>query len=652
MVVEDLGAQSGGPDLNFKSHSCIMQGDKCIPHQEAEVHSPTKGLYTHKNQFYLDGRAFRILSGSFHYFRTQPAQWGDRLLKMKAAGLNVVTTYIPWNLHEKVRGRFDFAGRWDVASFIRQVDKVGLKMIIRPGPYICSEWDLGGLPSWLLSDPNMDLRTSQHKPYLVAVEAYFAKLMPILAAYQYKKGSGPVIAFQVENEFGSFGKDPIYMGFVKEQLVKYGITEMLITSDGSYGLENGSVDGALMTVNFQKDVDKNLNALMKAQPTQPFMVTEFWSGWFDHWGEKHHSYEPVDMETKVMSILRKYNASINLYMFVGGTNFEFWNGANNISKNHSGYAPTITSYDYDAPISECGDIKPKYYAIKNILKTLNLAALDLPEIPANSKKTQYQPVDLQEHITYRNMIMLVSREKKKTLRTPSAMEYLDINEGGGQGYGYLLYQTTVTEASSLQLQGPWFDRAQVFFNEKHVGTFTWNDKVVSIPLSKTSKENTLDILVENMGRVNFYARKLNRLTILNEQRKGILGSVLADGIKLEGKWFHVPFEFDELMIKGLSSSSLWSPFEPQAVPAAYRTWFHITAEPQDTFLVMDTWGKGIVIVNGFNIGRYWKKGPQKTLYVPAPLLNQGSNEVIVFETEGLKGMKPFKIWFSDVPMLG
>lgn len=542
----------------------------------------------------------------------------------------------------QVRGQFNFAGRWDLASFIRQIDKVGLKMIIRPGPYICAEWDWGGLPSWLLRYPDIRVRSSLDKRYMAAVEAYFSRLLPLLAVYQYKKGTGPIIAFQVENELGSYSHDFSYMRFLREQFEKYGINELLLTSDGKRGLVRGAVPGALMTVNFYADPVKNLKALAAVQPNKPLMVTEYWIGWFDHWGEKHHTKNVATLKDKLHSILRVYNASINFYMFVGGTNFEFWNGANFMKV----YQPTVTSYDYDAAISECGDTTPKYDMIKDMIASLSAdVPMDAPKVPINSLKAAYQTVYPTESMSYTQLGKLLPPGKLQILERPSAMEDLYINMKSGQGYGYLLYQRDVQDLSFVQLKGTWLDRAIVLYNNEKVATFDWTQRADRIPVHSKRQRNSLEVLVENMGRVNFAK--------LGGQKKGILGDLLGDGVNLTSGWLHTPLEFDEAFNSRLRMSSAWGKYREHRVPAAYRAQLTIDGEPRDTFLDMGAWGKGVVLVNGFTVGRYWERGPQQTLYIPAPLLSSGTNELIVFETDGVvtSGGLPPGLVFSEKPIL-
>ncbi len=621
-------AAVGKDQKPFPGSSCVMKNGICVPEKDTSFHIPTKGLYAYGDSFYLDGRPFRILSGSFHYFRTQPAQWGDRLLKMKAAGLNTITTYVAWNIHEKVRGDFQFSGRYDVASFIRHVHEVGLKLIVRPGPYICSEWDWGGLPSWLLHDPNMVIRRSTYKPYIDHVEAYFSKLIPLLATYQYKKGAGPIIAFQIENEHGSYTKDTAHMESLKKMYLKYGVNELLFTSDGTVQQKLGSIPGVLSTINFQKDVKKSLDALHSFQPNMPMMVTEYWSGWFDHWGEKHHTIKPTEFIGKVREILER-GASINFYMFTGGTNFEFFNGANNGSKE--GYGATITSYDYDAPISECGDVTVKFIMLRKLFQDLKLVSMELPEIPGNTSKAAYGVVKFSEYLTYNDMIPLIKTNFAHS--DPLPMEFLDINNGGGQGYGWILYRTQVKEAASkLTVNGKLEDRALLIRSGKLVNTVEWKVKPEDISIQGTGEK--LDIFVENAGRVNYK-------DVLDHQRKGIVGKVFIDGSQVTS-FEHVPFEFDDTFLNKLRKHTSWNtPYKAWTIPCAYRGSFMINGEPKDTFLDMVDWVKGIVIINGYNIGRYWDIGPQRTLFVPAPLLLTGKNEVIIFELHGSQTQAEF-----------
>ena len=550
-TLDDYVVEAGEQFANFPPKSCVFEDGKCKTITVEHESFMGKGLYAKKDGFYLDGRAFRIYSGTFHYFRTHQLQWGDRLLKMKAAGLNTVETYIPWNYHERSPKVYSFIGMGDIISFIKQVKSLGLLIIIRPGPYICSEWDFGGLPSWLLHDPTMRVRTSGYQQYLNHVEEYFDQLLPKLNGYSYKKG-GPIIAYQVENEFGAFGNDPTYLKFLVKMFEKWNINELLLTSDSSYDLKNGNLPGLLATVNFQQKPNEHFKRLLEFQPDKPLFVVEYWAGWFDHWSENHHITTVTSFEESVRDIL-KANASINFYIFVGGTNFEFWNGANN---NTGSYQPTITSYDYDAPITEAGDITTKFHIVKKLAQEFNIASFDLPNIPANSLKEKYGSVIVTGCLDLADLIALIDESEILKLKEPVPMEALNVNNNGGQSFGWLLYKTTFHMGQILHIKGSVYDRAQIFVNGLEVGLIDWtkDNNILSIKLKGVRKgENFLEILVENTGRVNYM--RSERAHILSQQRKGIVGSVYIDD-KLISDWTHIPLEFSEkfkLMLRELKA---------------------------------------------------------------------------------------------------
>ena len=598
---------------------------------EPELENGNAGLEATKNGFTLNGNPFRIIGGSFHYFRTHPAQWQDRLEKMKAAGLNTVITYIPWNLHEKVHEQRKFNGFWNLLDFIEHVHYMKFYLIIRAGPYICAEWEFGGFPSWLLHDPNMVLRTSKYASYLHHVDNYFNELLPLLAKHTYKR-NGPIIAFQIENEFGSLERlDRDYLKHLMDLHVKHGIHELFLTSDGSRYFEYGSYPGVLETVNFNDNVENNLNALKSFQPDKPLMVTEFWPGWFDHWGEKHHGMSLYNFTLKVDAVL-SMGASINFYMFVGGTNFGFWNGGN-LEKNSFGYSPTITSYDYDALISENGDCHPtKYSALRQLLQKHQLVK-NLPPIPPNSRKVAYGSFKLKEFLAMDDFLPLVP-EKSVILPDPIFMEFLNINNNGGQGYGWILYRKEITFSGKvLRFVGEMRDGALMYLNGVPISTL-YGDKSTHIDWQYELKDvqndkNVLEMLVENMGRANYLK--------IDAERRGFQGSIYLDNVKLSD-WEHFSLEFcPTFLTKIRKQGEVWESLERRGSNVSYPTIFRvhvsINDDPEDTFLDMRGWTKGLVIVNGFNLGRYWKIGPQRTLFVPKPVLRRGSNEIIVFELE-------------------
>lgn len=583
-------------------------------------------LTTSSSEFLLDGKPFRILSGAMHYFRVVPEYWRDRLQKMRAFGLNTVETYVPWNLHEPRPGEFHFEGMLDIVKFIETAVAAGLKVIVRPGPYICSEWDFGGLPSWLLKDPQMQIRCS-YPPYLEAVDRFFDELLPRLAPLQSTRG-GPIIAMQVENEYGSFGNDKAYLQHLVAGMQKRGVDSLLFTSDGPRDscLQGGTLPDILKTVNFAFGAKDALAKLREYQPDGPLMVMEFWSGWFDHWGEPHHisedGSESIQRSLDTLDEILAAGASVNFYMFHGGTNFGFMNGAN---CEPSPYQADVTSYDYASPISESGELSPRYHGYREILKKY----VDLPETlnlqPA--PRRAYGQIELTEAAGLFESLGGLSQPRRSVTADP--MEMYD------QDYGFILYRTPLSgpRNGTLRVRGL-HDRAQVFVNGKLIDVLDREsgkeDSSVDI-----NQDAQLEILVENMGRVNFGPSLLDR--------KGIMGGVLVnDQYQLGWDVYPLPLnDLTELHFSKLETTQINQ-------PTFFRAAFDVD-EPADTFLALPGWTKGVAWLNGFNLGRYWERGPQRTLYVPAPLLKHGSNELIVFE---LHGFHEAVVEFYDTPILG
>ncbi|XP_025927549.1 beta-galactosidase-1-like protein 2 isoform X2 [Apteryx rowi] len=539
----------------------------------------TLGLQTENSHFLLEGMPFRIFGGSVHYFRVPREYWEDRMLKMKACGLNTLTTYVPWNLHEPARGKFDFSQNLDLEAFLSLAAKIGLWVILRPGPYICSEWDLGGLPSWLLQDPEMQLRTT-YKGFTEAVDAYFDHLMPIVVPLQYKKG-GPIIAVQVENEYGSYAKDPNYMTYVKMR-------------------------------------------------DQPKMVMEYWTGWFDNWGGPHYVFDADEMVNTVASIL-KLGASINLYMFHGGTNFGFMSGALEADE----YKSDVTSYDYDAVLTEAGDYTSKFFKLRQLFSMIIGQPLPLP--PMIESKASYGAILLHQYISLWDVLPSLLQPIKSEF--PINMENLHLNDSSGQSYGYVLYETVIFGGGHLHSRDHIRDRAQVFVNTMYVGELDYNTVELSLPEGQGFRQ--LRLLVENRGRVNYGLA-------LNEQRKGLIGDIFLNKTPLRNFKIY-SLEMKPGFMKSLQHVAGWSAVPDYFVgPAFFRGRLWIEHQPQDTFLKLQGWEKGVVFVNSQNLGRYWKIGPQETLYLPAPWLWKGSNEIIIFEERTAGRI----IQSVDIPYLG
>uniref|UniRef100_A0AAR2JLX5 Beta-galactosidase n=1 Tax=Pygocentrus nattereri TaxID=42514 RepID=A0AAR2JLX5_PYGNA len=561
--------------------------------------SHREGLRTDSIYFTLNGAPFRILGGSIHYFRVPRPYWRDRLLKLKACGLNTLTTYVPWNLHEPEKGVYCFSEQLDLEAYIHLAAELGLWVILRPGPYICAELDLGGLPSWLLRDKNMKLRTT-YLGFTTAVNSYFDKLIPRVAHLQFKRG-GPIIAVQVENEYGSYAKDEQYLMFVKEALLSRGITELLLTCDNREGLKCGGLDVITLLMHLYVSGCE----LFVLQPQKPLLVMEYWCGWFDVWGEPHHVFS-----AQVLKELLDRGVSINLYMFHGGTSFGFMNGAVDLGS----YKSQINSYDYDAPLSESGDYTNKYHLLKNLLRSFQSKLLfsSLKFLILFLGKRVYEPVVLSEHISLWESLQCVDRPFSSD--DPVNMEDLPVNHNSGQSYGYTLYETTIYRGGALNSRNHVRDRAL--------------------------RERILSLLVENCGRVNYGPA-------LDKQRKGLVGDITLNHIPLK-KFTMYSLDMTHNFINRLQSLKWKSTNQNPLYPAFFRGSLVVEGQPRDTFIKLPGWRKGVVIVNGQNLGRHWSVGPQDTLYLPGPWLKSGDNQLIVFEEHRAEG----KVHFAENPQHG
>ncbi len=581
-----------------------------------------------KDQFLMDGKPFKIISAAMHYFRIVPEYWEDRLKKLKACGFNTVETYTCWNLHERKEGQFDFSGILDIEKYISLAESLDLNVIVRPGPYICAEWEFGGLPSWLLSYPGMALRCNDPK-YLEKVRPYYRELLSRVRPHLTTNG-GRIMMMQVENEYGSYGNDKQYLREVEKIYHENGIDCLLFTSDGAcnWMLNGGTLPHLLSVANFGSNPKANFNALRVFRQGEPLMCGEFWTGWFDHWYEDHHTRTPEDI-CKDTQGLFDCDASFNFYMFHGGTNFGFNNGANH---TETLYQPTITSYDYCAPLSEAGDMTPTYYAIQDLIA--RNTGVTPPEMDVcNTPKASYGKVRLtQSAHLLKNL---------KNLAEPVHAAYPKTMEELGQDFGYILYSTTLRgpfEPLDL-LFGEVHDRALVFLNGKFIGLRERTRRMDEIKLTLDFGETArLDILVENMGRVNYGTKLFDQ--------KGILG-----GIRL-GQQFHFGWDMYCLTMDDLSRLDWQDVREEDGEhhPMFLRGVLKIDGDPADTFVRLDGFDKGFVVVNGFNLGRYFNlAGPQRTLFLPAPILKQGENEIIVFESDRFDLPE---IELTDTPDLG
>ncbi|XP_006892912.1 PREDICTED: beta-galactosidase-1-like protein 3 [Elephantulus edwardii] len=590
----------------------------------AELKERNMGLQTRRTHFTLEGHKFIIFGGSIHYFRVPRAYWKDRMLKLKACGFNTLTTYVPWNLHEPERGKFDFSGNLDLEAFIWMAAELGLWVILRPGPYICAEIDLGGLPSWLIQDPNLKLRTTS-KGFVDAVDHYFDYLIPKVIPLQYHSG-GPIIAVQVENEYGSYNKDKNYMPYIHKALLQRGIVEFLVTSDNEKDVTKGHIKEVFATINTDTLSKKVFSQLKKVQNKKPILIMEFWVGWFDTWGSKHFAKDVKDVEDTVLKLI-KAEISFNMYMFHGGTNFGFMNGATHF-KN---YRSVVTSYDYDAVLTEAGDYTEKYFRLRKLFGSFLATAL--PPLPDLVPKAVYPAVRMSLFLPLWDVLKYLDEPVKSD--TPINMENLPINHGNGQSYGFVLYETSICSGGKLHLHVQ--DLAQVFLNEKVIGVLSNGFQKLNIPRFQGCQ--LLRILVENQGRVNYSWK-------IQEQQKGLSKDIFINNITLKGFTIYA-LEMKTNFFKRLRSAN-WRPTPMNySGPAFYLGTLRAGPSPKDTFLRLQKWMNGFVFINGHNLGRYCYTGPQKTLYLPGTWLHPKDNEIILFE----KIMSGSYIQSTDKPCL-
>lgn len=573
-----------------------------------------------------------------HYARVPSAYWSDRLKKMKDCGLNAVQTYVPWNFHELEPGVFNFTGDKDLGAFLKAAQDAGLLVILRAGPYICGEWDMGGLPSWLLRHKNIALRTSD-PTYLTYVNRWMSVLLPTVKQYLYEN-NGPIITVQVENEYGSYyACDRGYMMNLYQLFREHlGDNVILFTTDGD---SDGFLKCGTLTPYMYATVDFGITsdpaASFKAQrdyePKGPLVNSEYYTGWLDHWGQPHQTRNSVEVAT-TLDLILKLNASVNMYMFEGGTNFAFWNGAN----AGDTYQPQPTSYDYNAPLTEAGDPWEKYVLISNVITTYSPDKVQ-PYTPLIKPKGAYGKVYMTAAVGLFDSPHLIVNEV--TADMPVTMELLN------QSFGFVIYSTKLptklqADTHNLSIAGL-HDRASVYIDGVLKGTGMRSNPVtsdVTLSIDIPSNATDLDIVVENMGRINYGS-------LINDS-KGILGTVKLNEAVLTG-WVSksVPLNDSTLIpFQLLNETSL-----PPTSAVFFRGTFRVMGDQQSTFLNVSGWSKGVAFINGYNLGRYWPvKGPQKTLYVPGVYLRGHTelNELILFEIDHSPCSPPFNECFASL----
>jgi beta-galactosidase len=562
--------------------------------------APAKATFTVSDSaFLLDGKPFQIKAGEMHPGRIPHQYWADRLRMMHAMGLNTVSIYVFWNQHEPREGEFDFTGDADVARFVKLAQEEGLWVILRPGPYCCAEWEFGGIPWWLLKDHEVKVR-SQDPRFLAAAATYMKKLGAQLAPLQITHG-GPIILVQVENEYGSYGSDHVYMGKIRDMDRAAGFDTPFFTADGGGNMmASGHLADALPGLNGGSGPDI-MKEIGRYRPSGPWFVPEFYPGWLDHWGEPH-AHTGINGLVRETEWQLTNSVSFCYYMIYGGTSFGFTSGA-----NYGGhFQPQPTSYDYDSPMDEMGRPTQKFFALRETLAQHLAPGETLPDVPATTPVIEIPNIELTKSASiFENLGQPVKAQK------PMSFEDLD------QGYGYILYRAKISGPAEATLRIRQLrDFAVVCVDGKRVAVLDRRHNQDATELKIADHSATLDILVENAGRINYGGR-------LPDNRKGITESVTLGDRELTG-WEMYKLPFDQVSSLNFRSTPTSS------APALHRGAFTLS-QIGDAFLDMRGWGKGIVFVNGHNLGRYWHIGPQQTLYLPGVWLKKGVNEIVVFE---------------------
>lgn len=563
--------------------------------------------------FLLDDEPHRILSGSIHYFRVHPEQWRDRIRKARLMGLNTIETYVAWNAHSPRRGEFRTDGGLDLGRFLDEIHDEGMHAIVRPGPYICAEWHNGGLPGWLFRS-GAEVRRSDPR-FLEAVREYYQSLEPILTPRQIDEG-GPIVLVQVENEYGAYGSDKQYLAEIAEITRGIGIRVPLTTIDQPTDrmLRDGSLPGLHLTGSFGSRSPERLATLRQHQPTGPLMCAEYWDGWFDGWGEHHHVTDATAAARDLDALLAT-GASVNLYMFHGGTNFGATNGAN----DKGVYVADVTSYDYDAPLDEAGRTTEKYWAFREVIGRYTT----LPEAPPSLREAPSAPAF--EVVLDRACSLWHVLDDLSDSVDADRLPFIDDLEQYG---GFSVYRALDEVAAGVLEFAEVRDRAQVFVDRMPVGTLARDHRERRIDLGRPGM---LEILVEDQGRVN-YGPRLGEPT-------GLIAPATLDGAPLR-RWRLSALRSERVAATALDRAV---PHDRTTIagPSLLVGTFDSPDAVSDHFLDTADWGRGMVWINGFALGRYWSRGPQRTLFVPAPVLRGSGNEIVVLELHAAPALARF-----------
>jgi beta-galactosidase len=554
-----------------------------------------------EDAFLLDGKPLQMISGEMHCARIPVAYWRDRMKMAKAMGLNTIGTYVFWNAHEAVPGKYDFSGNNNIAEFVKIAQEEGLWVVLRPSPYACAEWEFGGYPWWLLKDSTLKVRSKDPR-FINAYTKYIGQLAKQLVPLQVTHG-GNILMIQIENEYGSYSDDKSYMDLNRKIFREAGFDGVLFTCDGAEQMPKGYLPGYLPAVNGLENPAEVKALINKYHNGKgPYYVAEWYPGWFDHWGEKHANVSADQSAAKLDAILTA-GISINMYMFHGGTTRDFMNGANLNVKEP--YAPQVSSYDYDAPLDEAGNPTDKFMKFRAVIQKHLPAGQVLPAVPAKKRSMVIADIKLEGYSP-----VFANLPKPVVSKSPLAFEDLD------QAYGFVLYRTTVSASGLLKVK-ELRDYASIYVNGKQVGILDRRTKTDSIALVNIPKNAVLDIFVENNGRVNYGP-------FLTDNRHGITERVSLNGTPVRN-WKNYRLPFADLQGTKYSAEAI-----NKAQPALYRGNFNLD-DVADTYLDMRSFGKGFVFLNGHNLGKYWAIGPQQTIYVPAVWLKKGNNEIVVFD---------------------